>query len=318
MPSSPRPPKRKTLSQLKPFLTIVSISIASILFFHLGKRFQWTGFGADEAISEAVEQTPQGDVVRIVTTTTQGSGKTLWDVLSLVGVPAALAFLGWWLQQQQAIQADVNLREEALKEYIDSVADLLIEKNLVAIAIRAKEAEANPGKAEITNNEKELFNAARDVIKARTLSILRRLGDDLERKAAAIRFLGEAEVIEKVGLDLEQIDLRGINLDEAKLNGINLAGANLTNASFLGADLRGANLMVASLVNVDFSSADLSCANFRAAFVRDANFTASLLINVDLRDVSRLTEEQLERSVICQAKLPEEYNKLSSRDCDKL
>ncbi|MGV0025176.1 hypothetical protein [Phormidesmis priestleyi] len=245
------------LSKRKAPLAIAGVVIALILFVKVGEQAEWTGMGADQTVSTAVETDSRGNVVRTVTTTTPQSGKTLWDVLSLVGVPASLALLAWWLQEQQQRRsyqqvqqekeiAESNRKEEALQDFIDRISQLLIEKNLIAIAAQVNPAMTHQleqsttleetttpnvdtddlSKDVTTDEQRELLNAAKDIIQARTLSILRRLGNDSERKAAVMKFLAEADVIEKVGLELERVDLSGVDLSSTNLKGINLSFAN--------------------------------------------------------------------------------------------
>jgi len=87
-------------------------------------------------------------------------GKTLWDWLSLAGVPLVLAWFGFRLQLQQQQQtkeqleterdiAEQNRQEEVLQNYFDRVSALLVEKNLLAIATKGDTA---------TPEEKELYN----------------------------------------------------------------------------------------------------------------------------------------------------------------
>jgi uncharacterized protein YjbI with pentapeptide repeats len=382
-------------------LVIAGLLALSILLFKAGQEVEWSGFGADEAVSTSVKTDSQGKVETTKTTTPQ-SGKTLWDILSLIGVPASLALLGWWLQVQQQRQSDVVLREEALKEFIDAIAALLIEKNLIAIAtkVKAEEESATKAKAEkksqsepqatatalevsepdvdlkavvnesstgtvgeppkvvVTDEQRELLAAATDVIQARTLSILRRLGDDAERKSAVIQFLAEADLIEKVGLDLSGFDLKGIGLFGANLRGIILAkatlnGADLTNAKLNNANLEGANLEDvylykaiinyadlskanlsgahleladlidahlegAHLTNAHLEDANLSNAHLELANLSNANLSNADLSNADLSYAQGLTEEQLSKALLCNTTLPPEFQYLSDRDCETL
>ena len=55
------------------------------------------GIGKDESVTtttvETIEKDKQGKTVKKVTTTAYNDGKTLWDWLSLLGVPLSLAIL---------------------------------------------------------------------------------------------------------------------------------------------------------------------------------------------------------------------------------
>ena len=186
------------------------------------------GIGSGESIVTTYEIDPQGIAVKTTETKTPTPGKSLWDVLSLAGVPVALALLGKWFQQSQRKQDADEAREEVLQRYFDRISTLLVDKNLMAIANKGDDASLE---------SKELLDASLDVIRARTLSILRRFEEDIDRKSSVVRFLAEAEIISKLKLDLNNANLTATNL-----TGTNLTGANLTGANLKGASLERANL----------------------------------------------------------------------------
>ncbi len=340
---------RSKLARYKTPIVSGTAVIAFILLFTVGRNADWTGVGNDETVETAVKTLPSGDVETTRTTKPQ-SGKTLWDILSLIGVPLSLAILGWWLQQLQVQQekeqderekktAESNQREEALEGFIDRISDLLIDKNIIALSCVVASKEG-------TASDEELLNSVKDVIQARTLSILRRLGDDIERKGAAIQFLADAEVIEKVGLDLSGTDLREINLEGANLKGIQLANAQLEGAKLFQADLSGANLSFANLNNAsidhanlnfaelrkaslsnaslrvtNLSSADLSFANLSKANLLKANLSNTILVSTDLRGAIGLDCSQLEGDsppFLCNIALPKEIDIIPDRDCSEV
>ncbi|MBM0743889.1 hypothetical protein JOY44_20070 [Phormidium sp. CLA17] len=114
------------------------------------------GIGADETITKSEKRDKQGNITETTTTTTFQDAKTLWDWLSLLGVPFSLAILGYVLQQLQQARAEQqakaekeianqrvkvekeiaesNQREEALQNYLDRLSELLIDKNVIAVA----------------------------------------------------------------------------------------------------------------------------------------------------------------------------------------
>ena len=200
------------------------------------------------------------------------------------------AFVEKGIAEQQAKTekeiAESNQREEALQNYLDRLSDLLIEKNLIGKAVKfqaasEKQAEDNQPDLKILE-EKELLDAASDVIRARTLSLLRRLGKDGERKGHVIRFLIEAEVISKLKLNLGNADLSGADLRDADLNGANLRDADLSGADFRDADLSGADLSVANLSGTNLSGTNLSVANLSGANLSGANLSGADLRCADL------------------------------------
>jgi hypothetical protein len=178
---------------------------------------RWTGFS--ESISPAVlpNQTFQ-------------PAKTLWDWMQLLIIPAILAGGAYWLNESARNQeikiASDNRQETALQTYLDNMTELLLDKKL-------RESEVDEVRA---------------VARARTLTVLRRL--DGERKGALIRFLYEADLIDK--------DKTVIDLGNADLSGANLSGATLIGANLRGANLRGANLSWAILIEANLLYANLS------------------------------------------------------------
>ena len=261
----------------------------------------------------------------------------------------ALAVLGW-LQQRRAEKqaalekeiAESNQKEEVLQAYFDRLAALLIDKNLIAIATK-KEV---PNQA--LKEDQELLNASRDVIRARTLSILRRLEGDGKRKGSVIQFLTEAEVISKLrlslssanlssadlistkllGADLFCADLRdadlldaklmGADLGGARLSGANLSLATLSRANLSSADLSRARLISTKLLGADLIGADLSGATLKDATLMDADLSGANLSSADLSLAVGLTAEQVSTARLCKTKLPPDIQLDPDRDCEEL
>jgi uncharacterized protein YjbI with pentapeptide repeats len=308
------------------------------------------GFGPDETITKSEKRNKQGDIIETTSTIALQNAKTLWDWLGLLGVPFSLAVLGYVLQQLQQTRideqvkvekeiAESNQREEALQNYLDRLSELLIDKNMLATADRVQER-MNQGflpikshgmiiqkpieSHEATGQEIELINASKDVIRARTLSILRRLGQDGARKGDVLQFLIEAEVINKLKLNLSGANLSGMSLRDTKLRSVYLKEAdlsctNLYYVDFRYANLSSANLSSANLSPVDFSNVDLSNADLRNTnFTEGVRLFSANLSNADLRDAQGWTIEQLSTAKLCQTKLPKGCNLDPNRDCEAL
>jgi hypothetical protein len=215
------------------------------------------GIGNDDSVTttvETIEKDKQGKTVKKVTTTAHNEGKTLWDWGSLLGVPLSLAILGYVLQEQQRKRADNETKEEVLQNYFDRLSVLLIDKNLIALSNKSNLPKitsiALSNKSQlstITPEEQELLDSALDVIRARTLSILRRFEKDAERKTSVMNFLIETEIISKSKLNLQGANLISANLQGAYLIGAELRGAELQGAKLYHARLNGANLNGAKL-----------------------------------------------------------------------
>ena len=306
------------------------------------KARNWTGFGADSTTN--TERDSANKVIKTVEV--EESSKTLWDWLSVLGVPLTLALLGFWvqaLQQKQAEEgakvekeiAETARKEEAIQAYFDRLSDLLVDKNLIAIASKVQSFEArakaekeksgdNPRSEELElpaklQEPKEQLDAAIDVIRARTLAILRRLKDDAERKTSVVQFLIEAEVVEKLRLSLRDADLSGISIGgrftgEINPTGANLTGIDLNNANLKGADFSSANLTGANLCWADLSSADLCSAELNQVNLESANLCGANLIDVEFVEAflsganlvaADLSSARIIDSIFCAADLTE-------------
>jgi hypothetical protein len=254
----------------------------------------WTGFGEDK--TESVEEIYRNeDYVPSKRITHHQSGKTLWDWLGLAGVIAIPVVLFQLqrqeqkraeeqikLEKQQAEQraeierkqakelanverkiANNTLPEEALSDYIDKIAELLIDKRMKVLLKKLTEKV-------ITKDDPNL-DAALDISRARTLSILRRLDGDVKRKGSVVRFLIDAELIQ--GLEL----LKDANLNSADLSNVDLSDANLSGANLSGANLSGANLSRANLSKANLSGDDLSCATLFSTNFSEAEISRRLI-----------------------------------------
>ena len=272
------------------------ILVVSVALFANAQTTLWPsglGFGVDElatvkrqiknADGDLASENESSSVAASEEFVVEIPGRTLWDWLGVVGVPAALVILGAIFQQSQQKQSNNVAKEEALQLYIDRVSALLVDKNLLAIAGTHK-----PSLEQI-----KLLESAVDVVRARTLSILRRFETDREKKSSVIRFLSEAKVINTLELSLDRACLQGVSISFAdfkfaKLRDANLEGANLERAilhraNLRGANLKGANLKGANLKGANLRGAVLEYANLAEADLRGANLQDAILYGANLR-----------------------------------
>ena len=238
---------------------------------------------SETVVSKTVEKDKQDKIVKTIETI-KDDGKTLWDWLSLLGVPLSLAILGYLLQEQQRKRADNETKEEVLQTYFDRLSVLLIDRNLIALSNKSNSPKITPialsnksNSSTITPEEQELLDSSLDVIRARTLSILRRFENDAERKGSVINFLIETEIIGKSKLNLSGADLSG-----ADLKGANLERANLERADLKGANLKGANLKGANLIRAELEWAELERAELEQAELCVAKLTGAHLVFANL------------------------------------
>jgi len=248
--------------------------------------------------------------------------------------------------------AESNQKEEVLQAYFDRLSTLLVDKNLIAIASKFEEY------GDTSKEEQDLLGASKGVIRARTLSILRRLGGDGERKFSVMQFLIEAGVVSELNLDFSNADLRDAklsrsilrdaklnsailidtdlkytNFDDADLSGAdlsravmsnsylsnaNLSNANLSNAKLDFAILSGASLMSADLSNADLSNAYLIGTYLIGTDLSNTSLAGASLIGADLSNSRNLTSEQVGKAKLCQTKLPRDIQIDPDRDCKEL
>ncbi len=252
---------------------------------------------SETVVSKTVETDKQGNTVKTIETIKYDDGKTIWDWLSLLGVPLSLAILGYFLQQQQQKRAeklskeqqeraeklseeqrriaDNETKEEVLQTYFDRLSVLLIDRNLIALSNKSKSSI-------ITSEEQELLDSSLDVIRARTLSILRRFENDAKRKGSVMNFLSETEIIGKSKLNLQRAELSSAELSLAELEGAELSWAKLEGAKLFLANLSWANLFLANLKGADLEGANLERANLEGADLKEANLSGAFLPGANL------------------------------------
>jgi uncharacterized protein YjbI with pentapeptide repeats len=259
------------------------------------------GLGIYEQASTKVERDKNWRIIKY--SIERNDGKTVWDWLGLIGVPMTLAVLGIWFQSQEQTRANRDAqeqrrlaaeenKEETLQRYFDRVSQLLIEKDLISLSRQTKNA---------------IVESASNVIRARTLSVLRSFTQDGERRGSVVLFLIETEMLHKLKVSLANSQLAGANLTEADLSKVNIRGANLIGADLSDADLIDANLSGADLTGADLSGADLSGADLAGANLTGADLAGANLTRAYLRwanlSVANLTGAYLSRADLTGAKL---------------
>jgi uncharacterized protein YjbI with pentapeptide repeats len=243
-------------------MALLAVVIILIIMSILGYIFNWdwTGLNATDFTS-----TPQN----ITRTIAYQPGKTLWDWLQLLIIPAVLAVAGYIInltisrgeqaateqraksereavekraETERAIAKD-NQREAALQAYINEMSELLLEKNL---------------------RESTVTDEVRTIAHVRTLTVLPRL--DGKRKRNLLQFLYDAglidrkhQIIDISDADLSEADLWGVILYRDKWiidNSLNKKSFTRVEADLSGVDLRNANLNGANLNGVKLGAAN--------------------------------------------------------------
>lgn len=237
-----------------------------------------------------------GTISKTIITDKYGESKTLWDWMSLLLAPGTLAALGFWFnstQEQSRVnrekneqeQAAANQREEALEHYLDNLSKLLVDNNLRTLAKKKDQGLLTE------EEEKYLLDVGLDIVRARTLSILRRLDEDGKRKGSVIRFLIDIEFISKV--DLSEANLNGADLSLAKLSKARFRGAELNRANLNGANLNLACLSGAKLEHAELNKAILSHANLNGASLNGITLKKAHLRGTLLRGTQDLNPTQV-------------------------
>jgi len=303
------------------FLTgLIALAIISLIAIAVAEQrnlvwANWTGLGDDSTTN--IERDSIGKIVKTVEI--QQSGKTIWDLLQLFGtlaLPVLLLVLANRFQEQQRLvveekqkkrqeeqeelqnqqdekiliekeRAEDDQREQALENYLDRISDILLNQQILNLDIKKPD-------------EARRYNTALDVIRARTLSILRRFSSDRnkvdsERKASVLLFLYDTELIcvnnkklktiknDDAGKD--EIDKPLLNLKNAEFNGAYLPRANLLGASLSGVNLSNADLSKACLVSADLSYTQLNGADLSKTKLAHANLTNAIFDGAVLKNV---------------------------------
>ncbi|MBW4660846.1 MAG: pentapeptide repeat-containing protein [Drouetiella hepatica Uher 2000/2452] len=218
-------------------------------------------------------------------------------------------------EQLEKERAEDKQREDALQTYFDRLSDLLINQKValllaqedfshdttvtVSMVDKGDENEVSFRVTDDIHQEvkrypesagKEAFHredclqptiadTAKDIIRARTLSLLRMLkaAKDSARQASVISFLAEANLVSNLRIDLRESILR-----QAYLPGVKLKGASLSYADFTEAILIRADFSYAYLNEAEFHEAKLTRANLTRAVLKKAKLIRADLIRTNL------------------------------------
>lgn len=309
---------------LAKFIGIIVIVVVIIFIIHVLLHYyeDWTGFG------------PR------VTYQNFEPGRTLWDWLQLLIIPAILAGVAIYFtnserrsEQKIARERDETARyiaaderhERELQSYFDRMTELLLEKDLLN-----------------TYEESEV----RAVARARTLAVLFSL--DAGRRLAVLRFLREISMRrEKTQAQLDAVtewdpsetflfSMKGAFLPDFKpkghffstylsgliCNGIDIHEIELTSANLTRAKMTNCNLSNARLVGADLRQVVLYGCNLSGATLLNANAEDINLIGADLSNANligtNLTDAQLRRANLTGAQLMKANLSGASLDAEQL
>jgi uncharacterized protein YjbI with pentapeptide repeats len=232
-------------------------------------------------------------------------GKTVWEVLELLIIPATLAIVAAYLDKlerkaDREISKD-NQREVALQNYFDAMTILILDKGL---------RNSLPG------------NEVAEIAQVKTISTLERL--DTDRKRKLVIFLsslgliigqkGTDPIIKLARTNLSEVNLSGTNLDFSNLDFSNLDDENLDDAiheivfyrgtNLIGANLEGTSLIEANLMKVNLEGANLDHAHLEGSFMRGTLLTNARLKSAHLKNAF-LRSAHLEGADFTDATMPD-------------
>jgi uncharacterized protein YjbI with pentapeptide repeats len=227
-------------------------------------------------------------------------GKTLWDVLELLIIPATLAGVAAFLDKLERKtdrenankRAEVdreiaqdNQREVALQNYFDAMTRLILDNKL--------------------RNSKPKSEVGR-IAQVKTTSTLEIL--DTDRKGKLVNFLCDLGIVK--GKDgklpivlLYSVDLNNVHLEGCNFQGAHLDGAYLIEAHLEMANLEGAHLAMANLEGVFLEGAHLEGATLKHAHLNGAHLQFSYFTDTNLEGVN-FAGANLEGALFDGARMP--------------
>ena len=251
----------------------------------------------------------------------ENRGKTLWDILEILLIPAFLSagviWLNWKIRSTEKEKVEEQQREIALQMFIDKMS----------IFVRGRE--------DTPLNQRE-----RILSRTYTITTLRML--DGFRKGILIQFLFEAGLLNiqtenplnlrwadfsnsqmdylvllfsnfrgcyMKNASMKNVFMRGSNLSRANLDCVNFQNAYLKMTDFSNSSLVEANLDNAVLSYANFYAADLNSAIFSNSFLEGANFSFSNLMNTDFSNAKlfdvKFEGAQLKNCIFDNASMPD-------------
>jgi uncharacterized protein YjbI with pentapeptide repeats len=256
-------------------------------------------------------------------------GKTLWNLVELLGAPAAVLFAAFHIEgsirkEANSIKAENN-RQEVLQDALKEIKQTKIAE-LPTLTERTRDATPNrkrhrqqipfdPVSKELTGYGPRVKQTT---IRANILTALQQL--DGRRKGILITFLEESFLIQKISL--AKADLRNANIPFKDLNRTVLKGANFKGADLresvlqhanLGpftqnfytpgkdieiptnlsnANLKNTNMLASNLQQANLSNSDLGGSMLKGINLKGANLNNADLRNADLR-LANLTNSNL-------------------------
>jgi hypothetical protein len=221
-------------------------------------------------------------------------GKTLWDYLDVFLVPVLIFGFGFVLDRSSKIREESRMvqaesarvqdgKDAALQSYYDRISLILLDDRL---------SDLMSSKEPIGDASANSFaRPARDVIRARTLAILRSFSGekDRERRNLVFRFLLESEILDRLRVSLRSANLSGVYFGRVCLTGVDFSHCDLSNADMSGAHFEEAFLVGASLRNAILPAVlhgDLRRVDFGGANFSGVDLIGSDLCGANMQDIT--------------------------------
>lgn len=205
-------------------------------------------------------------------------GKTLWDWVALLHVPATVGLGTIILTYSQYVTERDRARDLAVLTYVDRASALLL----------------TVAPAPLDDNRLR-------ILQAQTVTVLHMV--EGERAGRVIGFLAGLDLLNRLDLEFETLDLSGADLKSLDLRGVDLEGSSLQHAELERSDLRGADFEEADLSGADLKEADLRNTLLDRANLSDADLDHTLLQGSDLRHARGIKLSQLRLACLDQTTL---------------
>ncbi|NER29631.1 MAG: pentapeptide repeat-containing protein [Symploca sp. SIO1C4] len=207
---------------------------------------------------------------------------TLWFLIELLILPFLIGLSVFFIQRRinttQKEVATVKEHQEILENYINSIKDIELFQGL-----------------EDSLHKSEPGDQVRAIARGMTLTSLRSLQGDGQRKGRLVLFLHEAGLINANDpkIRLNTADLKSAKFPGFKLEEVNLSYADLrcTPPKKRNDSEKCADLSNAKMIAADLSGADLTAANLEGTNLRNAKLKYAYLKDVKINSQTNLHEK---------------------------
>ena len=305
---------RKYIRQHRLLTLGIIVALIAFTLAVWGFGWDWTGFNGGYSQITTMS-TSHGTTITIV----KPPGKTLWDLLQLLGVLAIPVVVGFGAARYTRIQQLRDQEHEKLQHKRDQEAAKIQHDRDEQLADQRAESERKVAEEHarleheiVLDNQREAalqdyidkmselllkehlgeltadgklkpeYEQVRNIARVRTITVLFQL--DARRIGYVFAFLRETGLMsdEPNGgiISMRGANLSMIDLSQTNISRVNLGGANLRGANLSNARLTSAELTEANLDKADLSNTNLSFANLSGASLLGANLNGALQLHL--------------------------------------